>query len=92
MSTSGSVLVRASARVSAELGLHARPCAAIAQYVGRSGCAATLTWDGTQADAGSVIDLLTLGVPTGEAVELVVEGPDAADTLAGLVALIEAVV
>jgi len=71
------------------VGLHARPASAIAKAAGESGHAITLTSpEGKQANAASVLMLLTLGVKAGDPVTITVSGDDAervADDFAELV-------
>ena len=76
-------------RVPARLGLHARPCTGIARLVQDSGSQVTIAWRGRSADAGSIIDLLTLGVPGGAQIEVVAEGSDAQETIRALTRLVE---
>jgi phosphotransferase system HPr (HPr) family protein len=84
-------IVRSTLRVPEGLGLHARPCTAIARLVQASQSRVTLSWDGRSADAGNIIELLTLGVPGGSELAVEVRGPDAATTIQTLTSLLTSV-
>jgi phosphocarrier protein len=60
------------------LGIHARPAAALAVAVGRSGARATLHFNGKKANAASVVQLLQLGVTVNSRVSAEIEGEDVA--------------
>jgi phosphotransferase system HPr (HPr) family protein len=81
--------VLATLHVPARLGLHARPCAVIARLVQGSHSHVTIAWQGKSADAGSIIELLTLGVPGGATIEVVATGRDADSTIRALTRLVE---
>ena len=78
----------ASARLTNERGLHARPCHAIAstalahrsQLRGRCG--------GREADGRSILSLMTLGAPHGSLLQFQAEGEDAEELLQRLVELV----
>lgn len=71
-------------------GLHAR---ASAKFVGAVSametCRVTVVKDGNEAAGGSILGLMMLGAAMGDTVELVVNGADAGERLAELVAMIE---
>ena len=83
------VTVRASVRIAAKLGLHARPCTAIARLVGKHASAVRLTWESSSADARSIIELMTLNVPGGVEIGLEATGTDAQELVEALRDLLE---
>ena len=60
------------------LGIHARPAAALAVAVGRSGARVTLALGAKKVSAASVVGLLSLGAAYKSTVSAEVEGEDAA--------------
>lgn len=74
----------ASASVRLPVVLHARPAAVLAREVGRR--AARVTLDGV--DAASVLALMRLRTEPGQRVQVVAQGPDAAEALDAVVSLI----
>jgi phosphocarrier protein len=72
-----------------ELGLHARAAARIVQVARGYACEVRLVKDGTQVDAKSILDVLSLSCPKGSAVTLEVAGPDADEALRALGEVIE---
>ena len=72
-----------------ELGLHVRAAAMVVRTVGEFSAQVELICGESRADAGSVLDLLTLAAVKGTPVEIRAEGPDAhaaADALESLIA------
>ena len=60
-----------------ELGLHARSAAKIARLAQQATSDVWLEFDGEQADATSIIDMLSLGCPQGTTVTVAIsEGQD----------------
>lgn len=58
-------------------GLHMRPAAEIVHLVKRHGVKVRLVGsDNRQADGGSILDLLTLGVKQGSSIQVEVDGVD----------------
>ena len=75
--------------VASAVGLHARPAAALTSAVGGSGLEVTLALgDGEPVDAGSILEVMTLGVQHGDLVTLSADGDGADAVLDGLVALL----
>ncbi len=75
--------------VASASGLHARPAATFASAAAATGIDVVLTTStGETADAGSLLEVMTLGVDSGDEVTLSAEGPDADDVLDRLVALL----
>ncbi len=75
--------------VASSSGLHARPAATFAQAAAATGLEVQIrTASGATADAGSLLEVMTLGVGCGDEVTLTVEGDDADAVLDRLTALL----
>ncbi len=75
--------------VASSVGLHARPAALLASAVNDSGLDVTVALDGGEpVDAGSILEVMTLGAGHGDVVTLTADGPDADAVLDSLVALL----
>jgi phosphocarrier protein HPr len=72
-----------------ELGLHARSAAKIARLAQQANADVWLEKDGEQADAASIIDLLSLGCPQGSTVTVAIGDGRDIDILDALVDLIK---
>ena len=70
--------------VSRPAGLHARPCLAIATTVQQSQSTVELRTGEQRANAGSVLELMSLGAGEGTQVLFVAKGPDAEQVLDAL--------
>lgn len=70
-------------------GLHARPAKVFAKAAAKSPAQVTVSKDGNEVNAKSVLSVLTLDCHHGDEITISVEGEDAESTLADLVALIE---
>lgn len=68
-------------------GLHARPSLAIVKTVQRFQSKVRLRNGHHEADAGDILQVLSLGVPEGAEVTLVAQGPDAEEVLNALTKL-----
>ena len=68
-------------------GLHARPCSAIVNTVGRYRAKATVQKGNQVVDASSVLDLLTLAATQGTELVISATGPEAAELMEALVRL-----
>jgi len=68
-------------------GLHARPALVVAQTVQRFRSQVTIQSGQDQADAGSVLQLLSLGAGKGRQLSLTAHGPDAEQVLEEIVQL-----
>ena len=72
-------------RVAARSGLHARPATLFSEAAAVLGVPVTVVNEaGAEADAASILGLLTLGVPHGAQVVLRSESTDALDALAAV--------
>lgn len=70
-------------------GLHARPAALFVQTAKRYESAITVRNGGKQANAKSIVQVLTLGAKQGVEVTIEAEGADSAQALSALKALID---
>ena len=70
-----------------KLGLHARAAAKIVQTTTQFQSRISIIKNGREADAKSMLDILTLSCPQGTRIELCAEGKDAAEALAALTVL-----
>src|SRR3954468_8657021 len=68
------------------LALHARPAGAVTKAALRFQARGTLSANGKQADARSVLAVMGLGARGGSTLHIVAEGPDAEAALAAVVA------
>jgi phosphocarrier protein len=59
------------------LGLHARPAMLLVQAITRLECMVTIEKDGIEADAKSIMGVLTLAAEQGSTLHVQAEGPDA---------------
>ena len=76
--------------VASRVGLHARPAMIFTQAVAASGVPVTIARDGGDpVDASSILFVMGLGVPHGEAVTLEADGDRADQVLDELVTLLE---
>jgi len=76
----GSPLIRKMTIVN-ERGLHARASGALSQLCETFESAAVVRFDGEEADARSIMDLLTLAAAKGSVIEVEANGPDASAML-----------
>ena len=76
-------------RVGNSLGLHARPAGKISQEAQRYAASITVHSGGMEADAKSLLDLLTLAAPQGTELRLRAQGADAAEAVSALSRMFE---
>lgn len=79
---------RAEVLVTNELGLHARPAALLAQTAQRFSSRLSFSASGRQADAKSILDILSLAATKGTTLLLHGQGPDAREAVEALAALV----
>jgi phosphocarrier protein HPr len=72
-----------------KVGLHARPAALFVQTAKKFNCDITVTYGEREANAKSILKVLTLGVNQGAVITIRAEGEDAEQSLETLEALIE---
>lgn len=81
-------MVTRTATVASRVGLHARPAAIFTQAVAETGFDIIVTFDGEEADAASVIEVMSLGISCGDEVTLSCEDDAAEAALDSLVELL----
>jgi phosphocarrier protein len=72
-----------------ERGLHARASAKFVKTAAQFDAAVTVSRDGTTVEAQSIMGLMMLAAGQGSMVELAADGPEAAQVLDALAALVE---
>lgn len=80
-------MISRTATIGAKSGLHARPAALFVNAVNDSGAEVTISFDGNEADASSLLEVITLGAERGDEVTLMAED-SAAGVLDELVELL----
>ena len=80
-------MISRTVAVASSVGLHARPAALLAEAVDDSGVDITISFNGDEADAASLLEIMTLGVKHGDEVTLSTDDDSAGDVLDSLVAL-----
>jgi len=68
--------------------LHARPAGVLAVAAGRFASAVSVTAGTKTVDAKSVLGVMGLGATNGQQVTVTADGPDAADAVAALIAIL----
>lgn len=81
-------MISRSVVVASSVGLHARPAAVLADAVDESGVDIVISFDGEEADAASLLEIMTLGVKHGDEVTLSTEDDNASAVLDSLVELL----
>ena len=84
-----SQMVRKEFTIRNKLGLHARAAAKIVQTSSQFQSRILIIKNGREADAKSMLDIMTLSCPQGTRIELCAEGNDAAEALTALAALFD---
>ena len=75
--------------ISNELGLHARPAMLLVQAITRLACSVTIEKEGVEADAKSIMGVLTLAAEQGSSIKVRAEGHDAEKAVKALRELID---
>jgi phosphotransferase system HPr (HPr) family protein len=81
-------VIRRSLRIRNRLGLHARAAARFVHTAGRFRSQVTASRNGRTMDGKSILGILLLAAPQGTEIELAVDGPDEAEAMAALEALV----
>ena len=81
-------MIRRSLRIRNRLGLHARAAARFVHTASRFRSQVSASRDGRTMDGKSILGILLLAAPQGTEIELLVDGPDEAEALAALEALV----
>ncbi|HEY1666709.1 MAG TPA: HPr family phosphocarrier protein [Trebonia sp.] len=68
--------------------LHARPAGALAVAAGRFAASVSVTAGSRTVDAKSVLGVMGLGATSGQVITVSADGPDAAEAVAALIAII----
>ena len=82
-------MVRKEFTVRNKLGLHARAAAKIVQTSSQFQSSILIIKNGREADAKSMLDIMTLSCPQGTRIELRAEGKDAVEALTALAVLFD---
>ena len=82
-------VVRRSFTISNKLGLHARAAAKLVQVTNQFQSRIRLLKNGQEADAKSILGILTLSCPQGTEIDVHAEGNDAAEAVKAMALLIE---
>jgi phosphocarrier protein HPr len=80
--------LRQAVRITNPQGFHLRPKAAFAELASRFQSNVAVHWDGRTWNGKSMWDLMLVAAPQDDEVVVEVEGPDAAEALAALVAVL----
>lgn len=75
--------------IQSKVGLHARPAALFVQTAKQFDCDIRITRDEREANAKSILNVLTLGASQGSVITIYAEGEDAEHALVALETLIE---
>jgi phosphocarrier protein HPr len=82
--------LRATVTIKNKRGLHARASAKIVEASARFQSEIEVVKDGNAVNGRSIMGLMMLAASIGSQVEITAEGPDAADALIAMLALVEA--
>jgi len=83
-----SLLREMKVKVTNEAGLHARPASEFVQAAKKFKSTIRVIKDGIEADAKSIISVLSLGVEKGMEISIIAEGEDAEEAIKELVSII----
>jgi len=81
-------VIRRSLRIRNRLGLHARAAARFVHTASRFRSQVSASRNGRTMDGKSILGILLLAAPQGTEIELAVDGPDEAEAMAALEALV----
>ena len=82
-------MISRTATIGSSVGLHARPASLFTQAAGEYDFDITISLDGEEADAASILEVMTLGAKHGDEVTLSSDDDAAADALDELAAMLE---
>jgi phosphocarrier protein len=80
--------IRAKAEILNKRGLHARASAKFVTLAAKFQCEVTVTRDGTTVSGRSIMGLMMLGASMGSTIDICAQGPDAANAVQALLALV----
>ena len=78
-----------SVKIINKLGLHARPAALLVQEASKYSSNIEFEYNGTRVNGKSIMGVMMLAASCGSNLKLIVNGDDAAESIAGIKALIE---
>ena len=81
-------MISRTVAIASAVGLHARPASVLAEAVDETGVDVTISFNGEEADAASLLEIMTLGAKHGDVVTLSTDDGNAAEVLDSLVALL----
>ena len=81
-------MISRTVAIASAVGLHARPASVLAGAVDETGVDVTISFNGEEADAASLLEIMTLGAKHGDVVTLSTDDDNAAEVLDSLVALL----
>ena len=81
-------MISRTVAIGSSVGLHARPANILAEAVDDSGVDVTISLGEEEADAASLLEIMTLGAKHGDVVTLSTEDDGAGEVLDSLVALL----
>jgi len=84
------VILRAKAVIQNKRGLHARASAKIVEAAARFQSDIHVVKDGNEVNGRSIMGLMMLAASIGSTVEITAQGPDAAEALTAMLALVDA--
>jgi phosphocarrier protein HPr len=82
-------MVKKQLHIMNKVGLHARPASLFVQKAKKFKCSLRISFNGREADAKSILGVLTLGANEGALITLCAEGEDEAPAMEELSALVE---
>ncbi|WP_342320181.1 HPr family phosphocarrier protein [Corynebacterium mayonis] len=82
-------MISRTATIGSSVGLHARPASLFTEAAGEYDFDIVISLDGEQADAASILEVMTLGAKHGDVVTLSSEDDGAAEALDALAAMLE---
>jgi phosphocarrier protein len=83
------MMVEKTAIIRNRLGLHARPAAVLVQMAAKFKSQIKVIKDDQEVDGKSIMGLMTLAACVGTNLRIVANGPDEADAIAAITALVE---
>lgn len=81
-------MISRTVAIASAVGLHARPASVLAEAVDETGVDVTISFNGEEADAASLLEIMTLGAKHGDVVTLSTDDDNAGEVLDSLVALL----
>ena len=76
-------MISRTVAIASAVGLHARPASVLAEAVDEKGVDVTISFNGEEADAASLLEIMTLGAKHGDVVTLSTDDDNAAEVLPG---------